>query len=393
MLKGVKIRIYPNKEQQNLISHTFGCTRLIYNKGLAMRKDSYEQNKISIGYKETNAMLSALKKNDDYAFLKEVDSISLQQALRDLDKAYKNFFKNKFGFPKFKSKHDNYATYRTQNVNNSICITLDKKYIKLPKLGYVRAKVSMDITSAKINNATIEKTSSGKYFCVLNIDIPTPDVKNNGCLVGLDLGIKSFYTDSNNFVCENQKFLAKSSKKLVKEQRKLSRMIESHIIGYTKGKKGGRVPTFDKPISECKNIQKQRIKVARLQEHIANQRTDFLQKESTKLVKENQIIGIEDLSVKNMIRNHKLSKSISDVSWSKFVNMLEYKAKIYDTEIIKVPRFYASSQICSCCGKQNPIVKNLNVREWTCPSCNAVHDRDYNAAINILRKALEIRVG
>lgn len=393
MLKGVKIRIYPNKEQQNLISRTFGCTRLIYNKGLAMRKDSYEQNKISIGYKETNAMLSALKKNDDYAFLKEVDSISLQQALRDLDKAYKNFFKNKFGFPKFKSKHDNYATYRTQNVNNSICITLDKKYIKLPKLGYVRAKVSMDITSAKINNATIEKTSSGKYFCVLNIDIPTPDVKNNGCLVGLDLGIKSFYTDSNNFVCENQKFLAKSSKKLVKEQRKLSRMIESHIIGYTKGKKGGRVPTFDKPISECKNIQKQRIKVARLQEHIANQRTDFLQKESTKLVKENQIIGIEDLSVKNMIRNHKLSKSISDVSWSKFVNMLEYKAKIYDTEIIKVPRFYASSQICSCCGKQNPIVKNLNVREWTCPSCNAVHDRDYNAAINILRKALEIRVG
>lgn len=393
MLKGVKIRIYPNKEQQNLISRTFGCTRLIYNKGLAMRKDSYEQNKISIGYKETNAMLSALKKNDDYAFLKEVDSISLQQALRDLDKAYKNFFKNKFGFPKFKSKHDNYATYRTQNVNNSICITLDKKYIKLPKLGYVRAKVSMDITSAKINNATIEKTSSGKYFCVLNIDIPTPDVKNNGCLVGLDLGIKSFYTDSNNFVCENQKFLAKSSKKLVKEQRKLSRMIESHIIGYTKGKKGGRVPTFDKPISECKNIQKQRIKVARLQEHIANQRTDFLQKESTKLVKENQIIGIEDLSVKNMIRNHKLSKSISDVSWSKFVNMLEYKAKIYDTEIIKVPRFYASSQICSCCGKQNPIVKNLNVREWTCPSCNAVHDRDYNAAANILRKALEIRVG
>lgn len=218
MLKGVKIRIYPNKEQQNLISRTFGCTRLIYNKGLAMRKDSYEQNKISIGYKETNAMLSALKKNDDYAFLKEVDSISLQQALRDLDKAYKNFFKNKFGFPKFKSKHDNYATYRTQNVNNSICITLDKKYIKLPKLGYVRAKVSMDITSAKINNATIEKTSSGKYFCVLNIDIPTPDVKNNGCLVGLDLGIKSFYTDSNNFVCENQKFLAKSSKKLVKNR-------------------------------------------------------------------------------------------------------------------------------------------------------------------------------
>lgn len=391
MLKGLRIRIYPNKQQKILIAKTFGCCRLIYNKGLALRKNTYENEGKSIGYKETNAMLTSLKKEDDFSFLKEVDSIALQQSLRDLDKAYKNFFRNKFGYPRFHSKHDSFASYRTQNVNNSICATLDGKHIKLPKLGYVKAKVTYDLFSAKINNATIERMSSGKYFCVLNVEVDTPSYSNDGCVVGIDLGIKTFYTDSNNFVCENKKLISKSAKKLRKEQRKLSRMIESHIIGYKQGKKGGRIPIYNKPLSECKNIQKQRIKVARIQEHIANQRNDFLQKESTKLVRENQIIGLEDLNVKGMVRNHKLAKAISDVSWSKFVTMLEYKAPLYGTEIVKVPRFYASSQICSCCGRQNPKVKDLSVRNWICPKCGTYHDRDHNAAINILNKALEIR--
>lgn len=391
MLKGLRIRIYPNKQQKILIAKTFGCCRLIYNKGLALRKNTYENEGKSIGYKETNAMLTPLKKEDDFSFLKEVDSIALQQSLRDLDKAYKNFFRNKFGYPRFHSKHDSFASYRTQNVNNSICATLDGKHIKLPKLGYVKAKVTYDLFSAKINNATIERMPSGKYFCVLNVEIDTPSYSNDGCMVGIDLGIKTFYTDSNNFVCENKKLISKSAKKLRKEQRKLSRMIESHIIGYKQGKKGGRIPIYNKPLSECKNIQKQRIKVARIQEHIANQRNDFLQKESTKLVRENQIIGLEDLNVKGMVRNHKLAKAISDVSWSKFVTMLEYKAPLYGTEIVKVPRFYASSQICSCCGRQNPKVKDLSVRNWICPKCGTYHDRDHNAAINILNKALEIR--
>lgn len=391
MLKGLRIRIYPNKQQKILIAKTFGCCRLIYNKGLALRKNTYENEGKSIGYKETNAMLTSLKKEDDFSFLKEVDSIALQQSLRDLDKAYKNFFRNKFGYPRFHSKHDSFASYRTQNVNNSICATLDGKHIKLPKLGYVKAKVTYDLFSAKINNATIERMPSGKYFCVLNVEVDTPSYSNDGCMVGIDLGIKTFYTDSNNFVCENKKLISKSAKKLRKEQRKLSRMIESHIIGYKQGKKGGRIPIYNKPLSECKNIQKQRIKVARIQEHIANQRNDFLQKESTKLVRENQIIGLEDLNVKGMVRNHKLAKAISDVSWSKFVTMLEYKAPLYGTEIVKVPRFYASSQICSCCGRQNPKVKDLSVRNWICPKCGTYHDRDHNAAINILNKALEIR--
>ena len=390
MLKGVKIRIYPNKHQKKLIAKTFGCCRLVYNKGLALRKDTYEITKESIGYKETNAMLTSLKKDADFEFLKEVDSIALQQSLRDLDKAYQNFFRTKRGFPKFKSKHNHHDTYRTQNINNCIRIGGDNKHIKLPKLGCVKAKVSYNLSYAKINNATIEQVPSGKYYVALNVEVSDVKKCNAGGIVGIDLGIKDFYAGSDSIKCDNPKYLAKSAKKLAKEQRKLSRKIETHIVGY-KMVKGYRCPIYDKSLLECRNIQKQRIKVARIQEHITNQRNDFLQKLSTRLVSENQVIGIEDLSVKNMVRNHKLAKSISDVSWSKFVSMLEYKAEIYGTEIVKVPRFYASSQLCSCCGYKNPKIKDLSIRNWTCPNCGTNHDRDINAATNVLNKALEMR--
>lgn len=193
MLRGMEFRIYPNKIQENTIQKTFGCTRVVYNKGLDLRIEEYKKGN-SIGYKETNAMLTGLKRDDDYSWLKEVDSVALQQSLRDLDKAYKNFFAKRASFPKFKSKHDHDKSYRTQNINNNICVA--GTYIKLPKLGYVKAKISMSV-NGKINNATIKQTSSGKYFCVLNVEVDMPVHSNDGCCVGLDVGIKSFYTDSN----------------------------------------------------------------------------------------------------------------------------------------------------------------------------------------------------
>ena len=362
MNKGIKFRAYPNKEQIHLINQTFGCCRLIYNKGLSMREEAYKSGN-KIGYTQTSAMLTDLKKQTDFSFLKDVDSIALQQVLRDLDKGYVNFFKKRAKHPVYKSKHDNHQTYRTINQGENIRIA--GKYIKLPKLGYVKIKQSMEV--GHINNVTIERTPTGKYFVVLNVDFEPVPLPNNGKSVGIDVGIKNFYSDSNGNTVNNPKYLEKSMRKLIREQRKLSR----------------------KQIGSNNRI-KQRQKVALAHEKITNQRNDFLQKQSTMLVRENQTICIEDLNVKGMVRNHKLAQHIQSASWSRFYDMLEYKATWYGTEVIKVPTMYPSSQTCSCCGFKNPMVKNLSIRQWECPSCKTNHDRDLNASINILNKGLEL---
>lgn len=362
MNKGVKFRAYPNKEQQNLIIQTFGCCRLVYNKGLAMRNDAYTNGQ-KVGYNQTSAMLTELKKSDNFAFLKAVDSIALQQSLRDLDRGFRNMFEKRARHPKFKSKRNNHQSYRTINQGNNIRIV--GKYIKLPKLGYVKIKQSMEV--GHINNVTIERTPTGKYFVVLNVDFEPKPRPNAGCVIGIDVGIKEFYSDSNGNIVSNPKYLEKSMRKLVREQCRLSRK-----------QKGSN------------NRNKQRVKVAVVHEKITNQRNDFLQKQSTMLVSENQTICIEDLNVKGMIRNHKLAQHIASCSWSKFFTMLEYKAIWYGNEIIKVPTTYPSSQTCSCCGYRNLLVKNLSIREWECPNCHAKHNRDINASINILNKGLSI---
>ncbi len=363
MRKGIKFRAYPNSEQQNLINQTLGCCRLIYNKGLAMRNDAYENGQ-KVNYTQTCAMLTALKKTGQFSFLKEVDSMSLQQSLRDLDRAFQNFFQKRARHPQFKSKHNHTQSYRTINQGNNIRIV--GKYLKLPKIGYLKIRQSMEV--GMIRHAVVTKTASGKYFVTLNADFepdgccPDPDTA-----VGIDVGIKEFYTDSKGHVVENPKHLEKSMRKLVKEQRSLSR------------KQPG-----------SNNREKQRMKVAAVHERICNQRNDFLQKQSTMLIRENQTICIEDLHVKGMIRNHRLAQSIASVSWSRFFTMLEYKAAWYGNTIIRIPTTYPSSQTCSCCGFKNPIVKNLAVRKWSCPVCNTVHNRDTNAAVNILNKGLAI---
>ena len=328
-----------------------------------MRNEAY-QNGSKIGYSQTSAMLTDLKKHDDFAFLKVVDSIALQQSLRDLDRGFVNFFQKHAKHPRFKSKHNHHQSYRTINQSNNIRIV--GKYIKLPKLGCVKVRQSMEV--GKINNVTIEHTPTGKYFAVLNIEFEPQPMNNKGGKVGIDVGIKEFYSDSNGNVVSNPKYLEKSMRKLMREQRKLSRK-----------EKGS------------KNRNKQRVKVALVHEKITNQRNDFLQNESTKLIRENQTICIEDLKVKNMMCNHKMAQHIGSASWSKFFDMLTYKSVWYGNDIVKVPTMYPSSQTCSCCGFKNPLVKNLAIRKWECPECHTKHDRDTNASINILNKGLQMQ--
>lgn len=363
MQKGIKFRIYPNMEQQNLINQTLGCARLIYNKGLAMR-DSAFKNGEKCGYKETSAMLTELKKQDGFSFLKKADSIALQQALRDLDRGFLNFFQKRAAHPTYKSKHNHWQSYRTVNQRNKIRIS--GKYLKLPKLGYVKIRQSMEV--GKIHNVTVERTPTGKYFAVLNVEFEPQPRQNNGGYIGIDVGIKEFYSDSNGTVVPNPKYLEKSMRKLIREQRKLSRKQKN-----------------------SNNRNKQRVKVALVHEKITNQRNDFLQKQSTMLIRENQTICIEELKVRNMMRNHKLAQHICSASWSKFFDMLAYKSVWYGNDVVKVPTMYPSSQTCSCCGYKNPLVKNLAVRVWECPDCHTIHDRDTNASINILKKGLQMQ--
>ena len=363
MQKGIKFRIYPNREQQNLINQTLGCCRLIYNRGLALRNEAYENGQ-KIGYSQTSAMLTELKRCEDFAFLKVVDAIALQQSLRDLDRGFVNFFQKRAAHPTFKSKHNRHQSYRTINQGDNIRIV--GKYIKLPKLGLVKIRQSMEV--GKINNVTIEHTPTGKYFAVLNVEFDPQPRPNNGGMIGIDVGIKEFYSDSNGNVVANPKYLEKSMRKLIREQRKLSRKQK---------------------VSNNRN--KQRVKVALVHEKITNQRNDFLQKQSTMLIRENQTICIEELKIKNMMRNHKLAQHIGSASWSKFFDMIAYKSVWYGNDVVKVPTMYPSSQTCSCWGYKNPLVKNLTVRIWESPDCHAVHNRDTNASINILNKGLQMQ--
>ncbi|MBQ6477733.1 MAG: IS200/IS605 family element transposase accessory protein TnpB [Erysipelotrichaceae bacterium] len=380
--KGFKYRIYPTESQKQMMEQTFGNVRFVYNHFLNMRSEEWKNDHKSICYNKTSSLLTDLKKEEECSWLNLSDSMALQESLRDLDRAFQNFFKKNNDYPVFHSKHEK-QSYRTRNQNNSIRIEGNR--LILPKIGKVKIKLSRDI-KGRILNATISRTKTGKYYVSLCCEYKEDIKINNGGAIGIDVGLKEFYTDSNGTVVDNPKYLANYDKKLLKEQKKLSRMIEMNIDHYT----SNRVPVYKKPLSECKNIQKQRVKLARIHEKISDCRSDLLHKASTTLVKENQIIAVEDLNVKGMIRNHKLARSINDVSWSEFHRLLECKAKEYDSVFIKVPRFYASSQTCHVCGYKNALVKDLRIRKWTCPVCGSHHDRDHNAAINILNEALKM---
>ena len=365
--KAYKYRIYPNKQQEELIQKTFGCCRFVYNQYLAKRIELYKTDKSTLNYNACSNDLRRLKQENEW--LKEVDSVSIQSALKDLDVAYQNFFRrvkqgdSKAGFPRFKSKKENKKSYKTKYTNGNIRILSNK--IKLPKLGLVKCKVSKQI-EGRILNTTISQNPSGKYFVsVCCTDIEIPQYSSTSAVVGIDLGLKEFAITSDGQHIENPKYLFKSQKKFAKLQRQLSRKT----IG-------------------SKNRNKARIKVARQYEKITNQRMNFLQKLSTQLIKDYDVICLEDLKIKNMVKNHKLAKSISDVSWSEFIRELQYKAEWQHKIVQKIDTYYPSSQLCSNCGYKFTGTKDLSVREWICPQCGVHHDRDENAAINILNEGL-----
>lgn len=359
MLKAYKYRIYPTSEQILYLAKTFGCTRFIYNQMLRDRIKSYEENK-DLGLKNIKYPTPAQYKKE-YEWLKEVDSLALANAQMNLDKAYKNFFRDKsVGFPKFKSKKTNRFSYTTNNQNGTISI--EDNFVKIPKL---KSKIKIVLHrefKGLIKSATISKTPSNQYYISILVDTEYSKLPKNDNKIGIDLGLKEFAICSNGDRFENPKNLRKAERKLVKLQRNLSRKIKG-----------------------SNNRYKSRLKVAKLHQKIANQRKDFLQKLSTKIINENQVIVLEDLRVKKMLQNHKLAKAISEVSWAEFRTMLEYKANWNDREIVIAPSNYASSQLCSECGYKNSDVKNLALRNWTCPECDANHDRDMNASINLLK--------
>ena len=358
--KAFKFRMYPTEEQKVLLSKTFGCVRLIYNFFLNKRINTYQAVKKSLSYDFCSSYLTFLKKTEEMAFLSEVDSIALQQTLKNLEQAYKSFFEKRTGFPKFKTKHCHKYSYKTININN--CIKIDNGRIKLPKLGFAELKQHRNIPSDyKLKSATVSMTPTGKYYVsvLFEYENQVQEVTSKTFL-GLDFSMHELYVDSNGQTASYPKYYRKAEAKLAREQRKLANM--------------------DK---DSRNYQKQRIKVASVHEKIANQRKDFLHKQSRQIANTYDCVCVENLNMQAMSKSLNFGKSIHDNGWGMFTTFLQYKLAEQGKRLVKIDKFFASSQICNKCGHKNSQTKDLSVREWNCPNCGAHHDRDVNAAINI----------
>lgn len=354
MLKAYKYRIYPDAEQMQFFAKCFGCVRFVYNRMLSDRIEHYNLTGKSLN--NTPAQYKS-----EFTWLKEVDSLALANAQMNLNTAYRNFFRDKSnGFPKFKSKKNNNFSYTTNNQKGTVYV--ENGYIKLPKLkSPVKIRQHRSFEGG-IKSCTISKAPSGKYHISILVETEIQKLPASDMRVGIDVGIKDFAVLSNGESYKNPKHLRKSEKRLAKLQRDLSRKQ----IGSS-------------------NRNKARIKVAKLHEKIANQRMDFLHKKSTEIIRKNQAIVIEDLKVKNLMKNHNLAKSIAEVSWSRFREMLDYKSRWYGRELIIAPPDYPSSQLCSDCGNRSSQTKDLACRVYICPECGLEIDRDYNASLNLLK--------
>jgi putative transposase len=357
-----KFRLEPTQEQKTLLNKHFGSVRWSYNYFLNQRKTEYLNNKKSITYNQQSKFLTELKTNDETEWLKEVNSQSLQYSLKCLDQAYQNFFNKRTQFPKFKSKRNKNSFTCPQFVKN------DDNQLFIPKFQEGIEMIMERKIKGTIKKATITKTPTGKYFVSILTEMEYQPLQKTNQSVGIDLGIKDFLVLSNGTKIKNHRFLKHYEKILKLNQQSLSRKTSKSV-----------------------RYEKQRIKVARIHEKITNSRMDLIHKTTNSLIKQFDIIYLEDLNIKGMMKNHKLSKAISDVCWSKFIDTLEYKANWNDKSVVHIDRFFPSSKTCSKCGWINNNL-TLKDREWICPKCGEKHDRDFNASINILNEGYRINI-
>ena len=374
MIIGYKYRLYPNKTQEEQIQKTFGCVRFVYNQTLAYRQEKYKNEKVTLSRIDCNNWKNQVLKKK-YPWLTEIDKFALDNSIFDLEYAYQNFFKYGKNYPIFKSKKNNYQSYRTDCQKNghgckfNIEVDFDNNKVKLPKLKWVKCKLHRQF-EGKIKSATISQTPSGKYFVSILVETEIEPTESTGAMVGIDLGIKDLVITSDGEKFDNLNLTKKYEDKLAKERRKLAHKVKG-----------------------SNNYNKQRIKVAKIHEKIVNCRKDYLHKISHKLISENQVIVSEDLSIESMIadKNCANNKNINDCGWGKLIRQLQYKSDWHNRNYVKVDRYFASSQTCSCCGYKNPEIKDFrNVKKWICQQCNTHHDRDINAAINILNEGLRL---
>ncbi len=370
--KAFKYKLKPTTEQADQINRTFGCARFVFNRFLARRSDSYKADGKSLTYNATSAELTVVKAAEETKWLRDVDKFALQNSLKDLDRAFSNFFRDakkpeaqrKFHYPNFKSKHSPDHSYRTNLTNGNIAVEGNR--IKLPKLGWVKFVNSRE-PSGKIISVTVARDGRGKYSISVLCETEVTPYSVNTKAVGIDLGLKTFYVPSEGDPVENPRHYRSALKRLKKAQRTLSRR-----------KKGSA------------RRQKAKTKLAGIHARVADLRRDFLHKSSTTLVRQFGFIGVEDLKITNMVKNHRLAQGVMDVGWGEFVRQLEYKCLWYGRTFQRVGAWFPSSQMCHDCGFKNPVVKELSVRHWVCPHCGESHDRDLNAALNIRVEALRI---